>query len=178
MITEEEDGNEDIIDTDQQCWDEISEEEFDDFTIHPTDALIACTTAQDDLSNIEIYIYDEISQSLYVHHDIMLSAFPLCIEWLPIMSSKKANYAIVSSFSPEIEIWNLDIQDALEPETTLGEPAESKDKYYKNLKKKKNQNKEESKYVHTGSVMALNVNPFNCGIVASGGEDKKFSFGI
>jgi periodic tryptophan protein 1 len=44
-----------------------------------------------------------------VHHEIMLSAFPLDIEWLKVNlgsinsnNPTKGNYAIVSSFLPEI----------------------------------------------------------------------------
>jgi len=175
--------NEDDEENYPDGFDEISDEEEEDFTIHQTDALIACTTAQDDFSNIEVYIFDEISQSLYVHHDIMLSAYPLCIEWLPLKTNQKANYAIVGSFLPEIEIWNLDIQDALEPDLTLGKvDAEDSDKYYKkNLKKKKknlskNKNNADLKYVHTDAVISLNVNPFNCASLVSGGADSKVLF--
>lgn len=157
-------------------FDDVSDEEQDDFTIHPTDTLIACTTAQEDFSNIEVYIFDEINQSLYVHHDVILSAYPLCIEWLPSRNNQKTNYAIVGSFLPEIEIWNLDVQDALEPEIVLGKFDEN-EKHFKNLKKKKNLSKlkemEEFKYIHTDAVLSLNINPFNNSILASGGADSK-----
>jgi periodic tryptophan protein 1 len=116
--------------------------------------------AQGDFSNIEVYIFDEQTMSLYVHHDIELSAYPLCVEWLPVnyQSNTKANYAIVSSFLPEIEIWNLDVQDAVEPDLVLGK-SEGEKKYFKNLKKKKNVLANELQ--HSDSVMTLNVNPFN-----------------
>jgi periodic tryptophan protein 1 len=163
-------------------FDEVSDDEKDDFTIHPTDALIACTTAQDDFSSIEVYIFDEINQSLYVHHDIILSAYPLCIEWLPLKNNYKANYAIVGSFLPEIEIWNLDVQDALEPEYTLGKiEQDMSDKYYKNFTKKKKtmtkaKNSADANYVHTDAVISLNINPFNSNILCSGSADSKILF--
>jgi len=182
-----EEGPEDhhVIDTNQDYpmeFDDISDEEKDDFTIHRSDALIACTTAQDDFSSIEVYIFDEINQSLYVHHDIILSAYPLCIEWLPIKNNQKANYAIVGSFLPEIEIWNLDVQDALEPEYTLGKiDQDTSDKYYKNFAKKKKtasktKNSADAQYVHTDAVISLNVNPFNSNTLCSGGADSKILF--
>jgi len=102
----------------------------------------------------------------------MLSVYPLCIEWLPIdikTNNTKANYAIVGSFLPEIEIWNLDMIDAIEPELTLGGSEES-GSVVKNLKKKK---KKESDLVHTDAVVTLNSNPFNKSILASGSADKK-----
>jgi len=180
---EEEDHH--VVDNNQDYpmeFDDVSDDEKDDFTIHPTDALIACTTAQDDISSIEVYIFDEINQSLYVHHDIILSAYPLCIEWLPIRNNQKANYAIVGSFLPEIEIWNLDVQDALEPEYTLGKiDQDMSDKYFKNFSKKKKtiskaKNSAESNYVHTDAVISLNINPFNNNILCSGSADSKILF--
>jgi periodic tryptophan protein 1 len=142
---------------------------MDDYTIHNTDSILVCGTAQDDFSNLEIYIYDEANQSLFVHHDIMLANYPLCIEWLPKnpIYNEKANYAIVGSFTPEIEIWNLDTIDAIEPDFTLGLPSKSTSK----LKKKKKQ--AEDPNTHNEAVVAMNLNPFNKGMLCSGGSDKK-----
>lgn len=33
---------------------------------------------------------------------------------------KRGNYAIVSTFLPEIEIWDIDLSDAIEPALILG----------------------------------------------------------
>ena len=140
-------------------FDDISDEEQDDFTIHPTDSLIACTTAQDDFFNLEVYIYDESTSSLFVHHDINLTAGPLCIEWLPMKNNQKANYALLGSFQPEIEIWNLDILDVLEPEIVLGRAP--KDSIVN------------TDLIHTDSVMSLALNPINVNKIASGGADGK-----
>lgn len=153
-------------------FDDISDEENDDFTIHPSDALIACCTTQDEnFSNIEMYIFDETNMSLYVHHDIFLSGIPLSIDWLPYRNGQKANFAIVGGFLPEIEIWNLDVMETLEPDSMLGPVGDGTEKYYKNLKKKKNIPSAE--HIHTAGVIALNVNPFNHATLASGGEDHK-----
>jgi len=167
-------------------FEDIDEEEQDDFTIHKTDTLIACATAQDDISNIEIYIYDEINQSLFVHHDILLGTYPICLEWLPINQNNsgntKNNYVIVGSFLPEIEFWNLDMLDVLEPDLVLGEKGGDEDKYFKDLKKKK-KNKQEKLAAnadnvnsHSDAVLSLNVNPFNNNILCSGGADSKILF--
>ena len=37
-----------------------------------------------EFSTLEVFIYEELKCNLYVHHEITLSAFPLCLEWLPI----------------------------------------------------------------------------------------------
>ena len=102
----------------------------------------------------------------------MLSVYPLCIEWLPIdinTSNTKANYAIVGSFLPEIEIWNLDMIEAIEPELVLGQSESSQTGVKRNKKAKKR----ESDLVHTDAVLSLNSNPFNKAILASGSADKK-----
>lgn len=59
-----------------------SDEEKDDFTIRKSDNLIVAATAEDDHSNLEVYIYDHKTGDLYVHHEIILGALPLCMEWL------------------------------------------------------------------------------------------------
>ena len=62
---------------------EDSEEEKEDYTIRNSDALIVAATAEDDHSNLEVYIYDHKNSNLYVHHELILSSYPLCLEWLP-----------------------------------------------------------------------------------------------
>jgi periodic tryptophan protein 1 len=61
---------------------EDSEEEKEDYTIRKSDALIVAATAEDEHSNLEVYIYDHKTSDLYVHHEIILSSYPLCMEWL------------------------------------------------------------------------------------------------
>ena len=57
----------------------------------------------------------------------MLTSFPLSIQWLKVNLGSlsdpkptKGNYAIVSTFLPDIDIWNLDYTEAIEPEIVLG----------------------------------------------------------
>ncbi len=130
---------------------EESEEEKEDFTIRKTDSLLAVgTTEHGEYSNIEVYIYDESTSSLYVHHEIMLSSLPLALEWLSLDpgSRLKANYAVLGSFLPEIEVWNLDVSDAIEPSIKLG-----------------------TKGGHDGGVLSLSLNPSALHVLASGGAD-------
>lgn len=61
---------------------EDSEEEKEDYTIRKSDALIVAATAENDHSNLEVYLYDHKTSDLYVHHEIILSSYPLCMEWL------------------------------------------------------------------------------------------------
>ena len=96
-----------------------SEEEKEDYTIRKTDSLIVTATAENDHSNLEIYIYEHEKSNLYVHHEIILGAYPLCLEWLPNWMQKRANMIAVGTFLPEIEIWNLD-SESCDPVAVLG----------------------------------------------------------
>ena len=112
---------------------EDSEEEKEDYTIRKTDALIVAATAESDHSSLEIYVYDHKTSDLYVHHEIILSSYPLCLEWLPKWKGVKSNYVIVGTFLPQIEIWNLDKEDC-EPASLLGDIVEKKEKKQKKNK--------------------------------------------
>lgn len=79
---------------------EDSEEEKEDYTIRKTDSLIVAATAEDEHSNLEVYVYDHKSSDLYVHHEIILSSYPLCIEWLNNFRGQRVNYVVVGSFLP------------------------------------------------------------------------------
>jgi periodic tryptophan protein 1 len=78
-----------------------------------------------DFASLEINIFDTNECNLYVHHDIPLPSFPLCIALGnviggPSNSTITGNYCAVGSFETGIEIWNLDVMNALEPSLVLG----------------------------------------------------------
>ncbi len=64
------------------------------------------------LDALQIWIYEEAGSSedsnIYVHHDIMLPAFPLSLAWMdcrPAGDAQSGNLAAVGTMSPGIEIW-------------------------------------------------------------------------
>jgi periodic tryptophan protein 1 len=70
---------------------------------------------------LEVHVYDQKKGSLYVHHDIPLPSYPLCLAHGQVSSSGTiGNFCAVGTFSPGIEIWNLDVLNALEPSCILG----------------------------------------------------------
>lgn len=79
---------------------EDSDEEKEDYTIRKTDSLIVAATAEADHSNLEVYLYDHKTSDLYVHHEIILGSYPLCLEWLPNYQDQKTNLVIVGTFLP------------------------------------------------------------------------------
>ena len=125
-------------------------------------------TAENDHSNLEVYVYDHKTSDLYVHHEIILGAYPLCLEWLHTWQGQKTNHIIVGTFLPEIEIWNLD-SESCEPTAILGsiqksEEAKAKKKKLVTNFKKKNENiaapeQFEDIGTHTEAVMCLHLNP-------------------
>lgn len=59
---------------------------MEDQLIAPDTSLILVGNTSEDLSVIEVYAYDEKSSNLYVHHDITLPSFPLCLQWIGKLS--------------------------------------------------------------------------------------------
>lgn len=111
----------------------FDDEELDDLTIRPTDVLFVVAKTEDEISQLEVYVYEEetvgesggIEDNLYVHHDLMLPSFPLCLEWIDFPFNKapqdgeKGNFVAVGSFEKQIEIWDLDVLDLVYPTVTL-----------------------------------------------------------
>lgn len=60
--------------------DEEDEDEKEDLEILESDTLILAGKTEEEISHLEVYVYDTKTDSLYIHHDIMLPSVPLCIE--------------------------------------------------------------------------------------------------
>ncbi|ESQ55495.1 hypothetical protein EUTSA_v10024971mg [Eutrema salsugineum] len=164
--------------------DDEDEEDIDDTTIKPTDSVIICARNEDEVSHLEVYVYEELSNgspNMYVHHHIIIPEFPLCTAWIdcPLKGGGKGNFvAIGSKDTPTIEIWDLDVRDEVLPCIQLGGKEEmeiikkkknKKDKS-KKAKSKKQKYKEGS---HTDSVLGLAWNKEFRNILASASADRK-----
>ena len=149
---------------------------------------------EDEISQLEIYVYDESQENLYAHHDLMLPNFPLCLEWLdfpPTSSSSSkstpgpnnsdtpgfGNYIAVGTLDPEIEIWSVDVLEAMYPTSILGRPDQTKAHVPvpsgtgKKKRKKAKHRKVESSY-HVDAILGLSWNKSQRNLLASASADR------
>src|SRR5690606_23045081 len=98
------------------------DEDREDLQVLSTDNMVVAAKVEDDLAHLVVHVYEDNASNLYVHHDIMLPAIPLCVEWLDIAVQKdgvdkdaRANFVAVGTMDPDIEIWDLDTVDSIYP---------------------------------------------------------------
>lgn len=120
-------------------------DETDDLHAKYSDAFVIVANTEDEYSSLEVHCYNESDGSLYVHHDVTLPSYPLALAWSDYAgdaagqlyiqtgdwkgnaSNYVGNYCAVGTFDPDIEIWNMDVLDPLEPTLVLkGVPKPAK----------------------------------------------------
>jgi periodic tryptophan protein 1 len=157
--------------------DDEEDEEREHLQVLATDNLILSAKVEDELAHLEVYVYEDESDNLYVHHDIMLPAIPLCVEWLdiPVNNSGDApkdgrgNFVAVGTMDPDIEIWDLDTIDCMYPNAILGQGANPESGERKKKKKKKAKANDE---YHVDAVLSLAANRQHRNLLASASADK------
>ncbi|CAA9957506.1 hypothetical protein CFE70_001081 [Pyrenophora teres f. teres 0-1] len=160
-----------------QGGDEEDEEDREELQILATDNLVLAGRIEDEVAHLEVYVYEDEDDNLYVHHDIMLPAIPLTVEWLDFPVGKsvgtsegKGNYVAIGTMDPDIEIWNLDVVDSMYPDAVLGQGAE--DAKADKPKKKKKKSKKANDDFHVDSVLSLAANRHHRNLLASSSADK------
>jgi periodic tryptophan protein 1 len=125
---------------------EDDDEDEENLLIKPTDNLIVAGHVHKDESSIEVYVYDNDTESFYLHHDIIQADYPCCVKWVGNYRGQTKNIAAAGYMNPEILLWDLDVIDVLEPiETLCG---------------------------HTDAVIDISWNHHVKDIIASGSADK------
>ncbi|CAH0514755.1 unnamed protein product [Peronospora belbahrii] len=177
-MTSDDDGN--VAMQDEE--DEDLEMDKEDVEIRPTDSVILVANTEEDFSNLEVQIYDDENGSLYVHHEINLPAFPLCMAWMdcapvpldPSTGPLDGSFVAVGTFKPGIEIWDLNVIDVLEPSATLGgeQDEDLRDVAMPKISKRRKNHKTVLKPgSHQDAVMALDWNSSHRNMLASGSAD-------
>ncbi|KAI8321625.1 periodic tryptophan protein-like protein [Martensiomyces pterosporus] len=147
---------------------EKDEDEDEEVRIFDSDNLLLVAKTEDDISNLEVCVFEEESDNLFVHHDFMLPSFPLAIEWMDFKVGRSAgqpgggSYVAVGTFEPRIEIWDLDTMDSMYPDLVLG----TSDK--KALRKCRGKPHAE---FHTDAIMGLSWNKNVRNLLASSSAD-------
>lgn len=162
---------------------EEEDEEREELQILATDNMLLAAKVEDEVAHLEVYVYEDGAENLYVHHDIMLPAIPLCVEWLDLPVGKanvekdsRANFVAVGTFDPDIEIWDLDTIDCMYPNAILGEGGANAttgdDPKEKKAKKKRKKSKKANDSYHVDAVLALAANRAHRNLLASSSADK------
>ena len=161
---------------------EDEDEERDELQVLATDNMIVAAKVEDEVAHLEIYVYEDEVANLYVHHDIMLPAIPLCVEWLDLPMGKdtntvdedsRGNYVAVGTFDPDIELWDLDIIDSMYPNAILGQGAEDlKADPSERLQWKKKKIKKPNDKFHVDAILSLAANRQHRNLLASSSADK------
>ncbi|KAJ5887768.1 hypothetical protein N7495_007809 [Penicillium taxi] len=150
------------------------DEEREELQIMPEDNLLLAGKVEDEVAHLEVYVYEDRADNLYVHHDIMLPGIPLCLEWLDIPVGKntegrtQGNFVAVGTMEPDIEIWDLDVVDCMYPNAILGQGGQDSGEKKKSKKKKAKANDE----YHIDSVLALAANRQHRNLLASASADR------
>ncbi|KOS19746.1 putative WD repeat-containing protein [Escovopsis weberi] len=168
--------------------DDAEDEDREDLQILATDNLILSAKIEDELAHLEVYVYEDEGDNLYVHHDIMLPAIPLCLEWLDMPASEagagagagadgeKHNFVAVGTMDPDIEIWDLDTIDSMYPNVILGQGAsagaDGGAQAAGATKKKRKAAKKANDEYHVDAVLSLAANRQHRNLLASASADK------
>lgn len=154
---------------------EDENEERENLQVLATDNMVLAAKVEDELAHLEVYVYEDEADNLYVHHDIMLPAIPLCVEWLDISCGRSnvdkdatANFVAIGTMDPDIELWDLDTVDCMYPNAILGQGGNPEDKKKKKKKKAKKANDE----YHVDAVLSLAANRKHRNLLASASADK------
>lgn len=113
---------------DDQIADSENGSDAEDDLIKPSDNLVLVGRVEADCSSLEVYIYNEEENSLYVHHDFCLPFHLLCVEPFSYDpgSQQPGNLCAIGGMEPIIHIYDLDIHQPLEPMMVLGKKANKK----------------------------------------------------
>lgn len=175
------------------------QEEKQELQIYPTDNIILSGRTEDEVSYLDVYIYDDGAgapdgasddefdaldpdvkhgmvreSNLYVHHDMMLPSFPLCTEWLSFKPNGSNSADNVGNFAA-VGTFDPQIEiwnlDCIDKAFPDAILGEPVDIGGKKKKKKAKKNAHVLTH-HTDAIFSLSHNKVNRVILASSSADK------
>jgi len=150
--------------------DSESEDDFDE--IKPEDPVFVAVSCEEDSCQLEVYVFDEDEANMYVHHDVMLNAYPLCVEWLSSAGgASEGSFGAVGLIDHSIQIWDLEEMEPMEPAKVLGSAKKQKGKAKKKRGGASGLGGSGAK-AHDGPVLCLHGSAFNRNVLASGSADE------
>ncbi|QRW18186.1 WD40 repeat protein [Rhizoctonia solani] len=146
------------------------EAERAELQVQSTDNMIVTAKTEDEVSHLDIYIYNDNDENLYVHHDILLPSFPLCLEWLDFPPTSSSSPSTPSTTTRKL------YRKAIYPSLILGRPDKSAAHVPVPLgtgKKKRKQTKarDPTPEYHVDAVLGLAWNRSHRNILASASAD-------
>ena len=149
---------------------DTDDEEAEDERIEAEDNMVVVGKLNNDCCQLEVYVYSQAEENLFCHHDILLPSMPLALEWLNFDPSEDSpgNYIAMGTMEPDIEVWDLDVIDTVEPAFVLAGASKKK----KGSKKKK----KTSSSGHSDAVLDLSWNMLQPKVLGSASAD--FTVGI
>jgi len=162
--------------------DDGEDSDAEDVRLRSSDSIVVVAKTEEEFAALEVHVYEQDTGNLFVHHDIPLPAFPLCLSHGDISPTGAAgNFCAVGTFGPGIEIWNLDVLNALEPSCVLGGEDTSMADEIMRHNMMNSQTKHNNTHMpgssslkagsHTDAVMALSWNKVHRQVIASGSAD-------
>ncbi|KAH9080339.1 transducin family protein/WD-40 repeat family protein [Lactarius deliciosus] len=168
--------------------DELEREENE---VLPTDNMLVTAIVEQNVPQLHFFVFDEPTEYLGPHHDLLLSSMPLCLESLdyPVSSaagkeesmdtedgpgSRFGNYVAIGTLEPEIEIYSIDLLDSVYPDAVLGNPKETAAHVPEPAgtgKKRKAKHRSASEAHHVDAILSLSWNPTARQMLASGSAD-------
>merc|ERR1719204_1729462 len=170
----------------------------EDLYYRPEDCLCLTLTTnpEDEISELQLAVYEPNIGNLYIHHHFILPSFPLALAWMDLDPSstslrhaKEGNFVAIATFDCGIGIYHLDLMNCME-EPSLGGRAMPDEEEISFLQRKHSletddmKREELSKEIeeakkgellegsHSDSVTCLGWNEKKRNLLASGSADK------
>jgi periodic tryptophan protein 1 len=158
--------------------------------------MLVTAIVEQNVPQLHFFVYDESTEHLGPHHDLLLSSMPLCLEWLdyPVSSTGRSNddametgddssssqfgnYIAIGTMDPEIEIFSVDLLESVYPDAVLGDPKATAAHVPEpagtgKKKRKKAKHRAASEKYHVDAVLTLSWNRTVRQMLASGSADR------